>query len=34
MQIRTLLALREISIQEDLQATDEQVDAEFDRLLS
>ncbi len=34
LQIRTLLALREISIQEDLQATDEQVDAEFDRLLS
>jgi len=34
LQIRTLLALREISIQEDLQATDEQVDAEFDRLIS
>ena len=32
--IQTLLALREISIQEDLQATDEQVDAEFDRLLA
>ncbi len=32
-QIRTLLALREISIQEELQATNEQVDAEFDRLL-
>lgn len=34
LQIQTLLALREISIQEDLQATDEQVDAEFDRLLA
>ena len=34
LQIRTLLALREISIQEDLQATDAQVDAEFERLLS
>ncbi len=33
-QIRTLLALREISVQEDLQATDAQVDAEYDRLLS
>ena len=34
LQIQTLLALREISIQEDLQATDEQVDGEFDRLLT
>ena len=34
LQIRTLLALREISIQEDLQATDVQVDEEFDRLVN
>ena len=33
-QIQTLLALREISIQEDLQATEEQVDAEYERLLT
>ena len=33
-QIRTLLALREISVHEDLQATDEQVDGEYDRLLT
>lgn len=33
-QIAVLLALREISIQESLQATDDQVDAEFDRLLT
>jgi trigger factor len=33
-QIQTLLALREISIQEDLQATEEQVDTEYDRLLN
>jgi trigger factor len=33
-QIRTLLALREISIQEELQATNEQIDAELDRLLA
>lgn len=33
MQIRTLLALREISIHEGLQATDPEVDAEFDNLL-
>jgi trigger factor len=32
--IAVLLALREISVQEDLQATDEQVDAEFERMLA
>jgi len=34
MQIRTLLALREISIQEGLQATGEEVEAEFSNLLA
>lgn len=32
-QIRVLLALREISIQEGLQASNEDVDAEFDRMM-
>jgi trigger factor len=32
-QIRTLLALRDISIQEGLQASNEDVDAEFDRMM-
>ena len=32
-QIRTLLALRQIAIQEEMQATDEAIDAEFDKLV-
>lgn len=34
MRIRTLLALRQIAIQENLQASDEAIEAEFDRMLS
>ncbi len=33
LQIRTLLALRDISIQEGLQASNEDIDAEFDRMV-
>jgi trigger factor len=32
--IQAILALREVSIQEGLQATEEEIDAEFDRLLN